>query len=211
MNSKKTEIAFSNRYLYYYASIIKRLYGFVIRRGNDQPDERYIGHIGEQPQRQELPSDPTPPNALKPGRKGLPAVREIILFRFRKRLLFAYCRESLTRQVSEISAQTEDNRHIRFHKTNLIYLTGNTIQNDGKVLSQYAQAVRALSQQIDLKTIWELASESNAALPFNDIADLYWTDRHIDPTRWLALYLHLNQNCPYFTSQTHSYAPTSHA
>ena len=66
MNSKKTEIAFSNRYLYYYASIIKRLYGFVIRRGNDQPDERYIGHIGEQPQRQELPSDPTPPNVHIP-------------------------------------------------------------------------------------------------------------------------------------------------
>lgn len=210
MNSKKPEIAFSNRYLYYYASVIKKLYGFVIRRGDNLPDERYVGHIGEQPQRKDLPSDPTPPNAIKPGREGLPAIGEIILFRFRKRLLFGYCRESLSRQVSEISVQTEDNRRIRFHKTNLIYLTGNTIQTDGKALLQYAQTVRALSQQIDLKTIWELAAESTTPLSFNDITDLYWPDGRIDPTRWLALYLHLNQNCPYFTPNNESYTPTSH-
>jgi exoribonuclease R len=51
MNSQKPEIAFSNRYLYYYASLIRKLYGFIIRRGGNQPDERYVGHIGEQPQR----------------------------------------------------------------------------------------------------------------------------------------------------------------
>ena len=208
MKLQKSEIAFSNRYLYYYASLIKKIYGFVIRRGEDQPDERYVGHIGEQPQRKELPSEVVQ-NLLKPGREGLPVVGEIILFRFRKRLLFGYCRELLSRQVSEISVQTEDERHIRFHKTNLIYLTGITIQNDGKELYQYAQTIRTLSQQINLKTIWEIASESETPLTFDDITDLYWTDENRDPTRYISLYLHLHQNCPYFTPNQNTYIPTS--
>lgn len=210
MKQQKQEIAFSNRYLYYYASLIKKIYGFVIHRGENLPDERYVGHLGEQPQRKELPSEMVQ-NNLKAGREGLPVVGEIILFRFRKRLLFGYCRELLTRQVSEISVQTEDERHIRFHKTNLIYLTGITIQNDGKELYQYAHTIRTLSQQINLKTIWELASESDISLTFDDIADLAWADQNIDPTRHLSLYLHLHQNCPYFTPNPNTYIPTSQA
>ncbi len=96
MNKHRQEIAFSNRYLYYYASLIKKLYGFVIRRGGNQPDERYVGKVGEQPQRKELTNDATPPDALKLRQEGLPAVGEIILFRFRKRLLFGYCRDLFT-------------------------------------------------------------------------------------------------------------------
>ncbi len=208
MKLQKQEVAFSNRYLYYYASLIKKIYGFVIRRGEDQPDERYVGHIGEHPQRKDLPSEVVQ-NPLSPGRDGLPVVGEIILFRFRKRLLFGYCRELLSRQVSEISVQTEDERHIRFHKTNLIYLTGITIKNSGKELYQYAQTIRTLSQQINLKTIWELASESKTPLTFDDISDLYWTDENRDPTRFVSLYLHLHQNCPYFTPNQHTHIPTS--
>ena len=208
MKLQKLEIAFSNRYLYYYASLIKKIYGFVIRRGENLPDERYVGHLGEQPQRKELPSE-IAQNTIKAGREGLPIEGEIILFRFRKRLLLGYCRELLTRQVSEISVQTEDERHIRFHKTNLIYLTGITIQNNGKELYQYAHTIRTLSQQINLKTIWELASESDATLTFDDIADLTWADQNIDPTRYVSLYLHLHQNCPYFTPTSNTYKPTS--
>ena len=209
MNSNRQEIAFSNRYLYYYASLIKKLYGFVIRRGDNQPDERYIGQLGEPPQRKELTNDATPPDALKLRQEGLPAVGEIILFRFRKRLLFGYCRELFSRQVSEISVHTEDDRHLHFHKTNLVYLTGITIQNDGKELYQYANTVRILSQDIDLKTIWELASESNTPLTYQDIADLYWPNDQRDATRELALYLNLHQNCPYFTPTQNTYTPTS--
>lgn len=208
MKSHKQEIAFSNRYLYYYASLIRKLYGFVIRRGDDQPDERYVGHLGEQPQRKELPSE-AHPKTLQAGRNELPVANEIILFRFRKRLLMGYCKEVHARQVSEVDVQTEDERHFRFHKTNLIYLTGITVQSDAQELYQYARTIRDLSQQIDLKLIWELALESDTALNFDEIAELYWTDQQLDPTRWLALYLYLNQNCPYFTPTQDLYAPTS--
>lgn len=209
MNSGKQEIAFSNRYVYYYASLIRKIYGFVIRRGENQNEERYVGHLGQHPERREPTHGPAPAHALKPGRDGLPAEGEIILFRFRKRLLLGYCRESLGRQVSEISAQTEDDRHIRFHKTNLVYLSGIPIQSVGNKVSDYARSIRSLSQQIELKTIWEIASVPKTALTFVDIADLYWTEENIDPIRWLSLYLHLHQTCPYFIPRQDAYVPAS--
>ena len=47
MQKSKREITISNRYLYYYASLLKRIYGLIIRNEHkNQPDERYIGPPG---------------------------------------------------------------------------------------------------------------------------------------------------------------------
>ena len=201
MQKSKREITISNRYLYYYASLIKRIYGLIIRNEHkNQPDERYIGHLDED---SVLSSrDATHTKGRLPG---TPVPDEIILFRFRKRLLLGTCQAVLPRKISEITVLSEDGRHLRFHHTNLVYLTGTSSCDVS--LKTYTMAVRALSREIDLEAVWEIAVESATPLPLSEIADLFY-NTEIDATQWIALYLHLHHACPYFQPQfSNSYSP----
>ena len=50
------EITVANRFIYYYASFVKRIYGFVIRRdGDNVPEEHYVGHFVPRPSRKKVP------------------------------------------------------------------------------------------------------------------------------------------------------------
>lgn len=195
MQKPKREITISNRYLYYYASLIKRIYGLIIRNEHkDQPDERYIGRLDEDT----IPSsqDATHTKGRLPG---TPVQDEIVLFRFRKRLLLGTCQAVLPRKISEISVLSEDGRRLRFHHTNLVYLTGTS--SCDVPLKTYSMAVRTLSREIDLEAVWEIAVESATPLPLSEIADLFY-NIEIDATQWIALYLHLHHASPYFQPQS---------
>ena len=196
MQEPKREITISNRYIYYYASLLKRIYGLIIRNEHkNQPDERYIGHLDED----EIPSS-------QDGRlPGTPVRDEIVLFRFRKRLLIGTCQAVLPRKISEITVLSEDGRRLRFHHPNLVYLTGTS--STDVPLKTYAQTIRALSREIDLEAVWEIAVESATPLPLLEIADLFY-NTEIDATQWIALYLHLHGDCPYFQPQaSDAYSP----
>lgn len=201
MQKPKREVTVSNRYLYYYASLVKRIYGLIIRNEHkNQPDERYTGRLDKDSAKspQEVPH-------TKSRLLGTPVQDEIVLFRFRKRLLIGTCQAVLPRKISEIAVLSEDGRHLRFHHPNLVYLTG-TSSNDVP-LKTYAMTVRALSREIDLEAIWEIAVESETSLSLSEIADLLY-DTKIDATQWIALYLHLHHACPYFQPQAaSSYSP----
>ena len=154
MQKPKREITISNRYLYYYASLLKRIYGLIIRNEHkNQPDERYIGHLDED----------AIPSSQEEGRlPGTPVQDEIVLFRFRKRLLLGTCQAVLPRKISEITVLSEDGRRLRFHHPNLVYLTGTS--STDVPLKTYAMAVHALSREIDLEAVWEIAVESATPL-----------------------------------------------
>ncbi len=201
MQKSKREIAISNRYLYYYASLIKRIYGLIIRNEHkNQPDERYTGHLDEDPLLSSRDATHT-----KGRLPGTPVRDEIVLFRFRKRLLLGTCQAVLPRKISEITVLSEDGRRLRFHHTNLVYLTG-TSSNDVP-LKTYSRTVRTLSREIELEAVWEIAVESAAPLSLSEIADLFYNTK-IDATQWIALYLHLHYACSYFQPQfSNSYSP----
>lgn len=201
MQKSKREVTISNRYLYFYASLVKRIYGLIIRNEHkNQPDERYTGHLDE---------DGIPSSQDAPHTKGrlpdTPVQDEIVLFRFRKRLLIGTCQAVLTRKISEIAVLSEDGRRLRFHHPNLVYLTGTSSRD--VPLKTYAMTVRALSREIDLEDVWEIAVEAATPLPLSEIADLFY-DTEIDATQWIALYLHLHGTCPYFQPlSSNSYSP----
>ena len=197
MQKSKREITISNRYLYYYASLLKRIYGLIIRNEHkNQPDERYIGHLDE---------DGIPSSQEEGRLPGTPVQDEIVLFRFRKRLLLGTCQAILSRKISEITVLSEDGRRLRFHHPNLVYLTGTS--STDVLLKTYAMAVRALSREIDLEAVWEIAVESATPLSLTEIADLFY-NTEIDATQWIALYLHLHGDCPYFQPQfSNTYSP----
>ncbi len=201
MQKPKREITISNRYLYFYASLVKRIYGLIIRNEHkNQPNERYTGRLDEDG----IPISQDAPHT-KSRLPGTPVQDEIVLFRFRKRLLLGICQAVLSRKISEITVLSEDGRRLRFHHTNLVYLTGTS--STDVPLKTYTMAVRALSQKINLKDVWEIAVESATPLPLSEIADLFYNTK-IDATQWIALYLHLHHACPYFQPQSsNSYSP----
>ena len=201
MQKPKREITISNRYLYFYASLVKRIYGLIIRNEHkNQPNERYTGRLDKDG----IPSSQDASHT-KGRLSGTPVQDEIILFRFRKRLLIGTCQAVLPRKISEIAVLSEDGRRLRFRHTNLVYLTG--ISSCDVPLKTYAMTVRTLSREIDLKDVWEIAVESATPLPLSEIADLYY-NTEIDATQWIALYLHLHHASPYFQPQSsNSYSP----
>ncbi len=201
MQKPKREVTISNRYLYFYASLVKRIYGLIIRNEHkNQPNERYTGRLDEDG----IPSHQDAPHTT--GRlPGTPVQDEIILFRFRKRLLIGTCQAVLPRKIPEIAVLSEDGRHLRFRHTNLVYLTGTS--SCDVPLKTYAMTVRTLSREIDLQDVWEIAVESATPLPLSEIADLFY-NTEIDATQWIALYLHLHHASPYFQPQSSdSYSP----
>ena len=201
MQKPKREVTISNRYLYFYASLVKRIYGLIIRNEHkNQPNERYTGHLDEDgiPISQDA-------SHTKGRLPGIPVQDEIILFRFRKRLLIGTCQAVLPRKIPEIAVLSEDGRHLRFRHTNLVYLTGTS--SCDVPLKTYAMTVRTLSREIDLQDVWEIAVESATPLPLSEIADLFY-NTEIDATQWIALYLHLHHASPYFQPQSSdSYSP----
>ncbi len=201
MQKSKREVTISNRYLYFYASLVKRIYGLIIRNEHkNQPNERYTGRLDEDG----IPSSQDAPHT-KGRLPGTPIQDEIILFRFRKRLLLGTCQAVLPRKISEITVLSEDGRRLRFRHTNLVYLTGTS--STDVPLKTYATAVRTLSREIDLEAVWEIAVESATPLPLSEIADLFY-NTEIDATQWIALYLHLHHTSPYFQPQSsNSYSP----
>jgi len=183
MMSQDKQITIANRFIYYYASFIRGIYGFALRRkGKTIPGQRYTGHM----------------KGSGGGKRYTdPAIDEIVLFRYRKRLILGYCRGVPDRLASPVQVVAEDQRHLRFHRHSLVYLTGISVAEDRGALRTFAASVRELSTELDLGTIWDLVREDREALSIQEIADLYW-EGEIDALRWVALYLHLGHACPYF-------------
>lgn len=191
------QITIANRFIYYYASFIRGIYGFAVRReGKDVPGQRYVGHM----------------EAARIGRRDTePAIDEIVLFRYRKRLMLGYCREILDRRrgAPGIQVIVEDHRRLRLHMHDLVCRTGLSVAQDRAFLRTYASSVRELSARIDLKEIWDLVSEGEEVLSIREIADLYW-EGEMDASRRVALHLHLEHTCPYFETQSpDTYVPMS--
>jgi len=187
------QITVENRWIYYYASFLKGIYGFVPRRdGKNLPDQHFYGRLPTAKGRQ---------RTLKPERN------EILLFRFRKRLMLGYCRDVWTkRKRLFMHVATEDHRRLKLHGSNLVFLTGFSVAEDKAFLRTYAESIRDLGAGIDLHEIWDILQGEQERISTKEIADLYWDD-DIDVTRWVSLYLHLDQTCPYFDAlDSHTYS-----
>lgn len=189
----------TNPHIYYYASLVDRIYGFVLRReGKNLPRERYVGRLAQEPRSKELAKYTDFPGSLHARRSGDPAIGEILLFRYRKRLLLGYCQGTLGRTGPRICVLTEDRRHLRFRRDSIVFLTGLTISEDPACFSRYAASARELAEQIDLREVWEVATGETRPLTVADIGGLYWGEP-IDGIRWVALYLCLDHANPYFS------------
>ncbi|MDP6778199.1 MAG: RNB domain-containing ribonuclease [Candidatus Latescibacteria bacterium] len=218
------EITVANRFIYYYANFVKRVYGFVIQReGDNVPDEHYVGHFAPHPRdkrasrrrrRDRHPpvqeefhrqGDPKAPLQVPKGRwQGTPETNEIVLFRYRKRPMLGYCQEL---QRKTLTVVAEDRRCLTVRRRALIYLTGAIASDDSNLFRTYAASVRALSSHIDLEEVWEIVREDGTPLSVSDIGSLYW-DGEIDASRWAALCMHLEAGCPHFTADTNrAYLP----
>ncbi len=207
------EIIVANRFIYYYANFVERIYGFVLRKdGENLPEEHYVGRLrpldrkrrwsGRSARRTSIRSkihrqgDPQNPRPAQKGRWGTdPDPGEIVLFLYRRRLMLGYFLPRV--RGRKIAVIAEDQRRLSLRKNALIYLTGITTSDDPDILQAYAASIRALAAHIDLEEIWEPFKEDPEPLSISDIATLYWEDE-IDASRWIALYLHLRGACPYF-------------
>ncbi|MDA0746720.1 MAG: RNB domain-containing ribonuclease [bacterium] len=215
------EITVSNRFIYYYANFVDRIYGFVLRRdGANLPEEHYVGRLQKAGQisaskrtlslhqKFHQQGDPLHPHLPQQGRHGTdPDPEEIVLFRYRKRLMLGLCIHN--KRGRRIAVRTEDRRSLTIRRNTLIYLTGTRATENPEILSAYAKSIRALARNINLKEIWNLFQDHSEPISIQDLAGLYWTNL-IDASRWVALYFHLESTCPYFNSpDAHTCVPLS--
>ena len=201
------DLTIANRFIYYYANFAKRIYGFVVRReGKNVWTERQVGRLPARkpsawpvPRTQKRRAAPGTPQEQgdKPG--DLPGSGEIVLFRYRKRLMLGYCRKGSARTVSVVS---EDRRRLHLSASMLIYETGIRLYKDGDALTSFVDSARELSSNVDLQEIWELLTGDQETLTISEIASLYWNGA-MDTLRWVALYLHLEDTSPYFEARKH--------
>jgi hypothetical protein len=212
------EITVANKFIFYYANFVDKIFGYVVRRdGQNIPEEHYFGRISEKigqvkgRARRKRPSlrlplfhrqgDPQDPERSgRDGWKNVPENGEIILCVYRKRLLLV-CFEGVIRR-GKYSVVTEDRRQVVLRASSIIYLTGVSVGNNAGVLATYASSVRGLAGHIDLQEIWQLFHSERKSLSISDLATLYW-EGDVDPSRWLALYIHIDENCPYFITTDH--------
>ena len=201
MTTTEREITVSNRFIYYYANFMKRIYGFVLRRGwKNVPGERHTGHLDEV--RGKLGSGAARAEALS----GTPAGGEVVLFRCRKRLILGRCQ---TVQGDDLWVVAEDGRRLRVDRHAITYRTGFRVSGEGGEFQAYAGSIRSLSTHIDLRETWEIGSEAAAEMTAEEIAELYW-EGEMDASRWAALSIHLDAACPFFGARHgDTYVPLS--
>ena len=98
---------------------------------------------------------------------------------------------------NRISVVAEDGRRLIIRRKSLVYLSGVGVRDNRDFLRTYGASVRALAKHIDLREIWHAFKDDHSVIGIPDIGALYWGDDP-DPSRWLALYIHLDSACPYF-------------
>ncbi|MDE2998300.1 MAG: RNB domain-containing ribonuclease [Gemmatimonadota bacterium] len=205
------EITVSNRFIYYYANFVDRFYGYVLRRdGRNVPHEHYVGRMDEsrpssRSRRGKQTSNPAVRRRWRELRlPQLPSARErssetvpgeIVLFLYRKRLMLgAYSHWIWGNRICIVA---EDGRRLVIRRKSVVYLSGVGARDNRDFLGTYGASVRALAKHIDLREIWHAFKDDHAVIEIQDIGALYWGDDP-DPSRWLALYVHLDSACPYF-------------
>ncbi|HCR18233.1 MAG TPA: hypothetical protein DIU35_12190 [Candidatus Latescibacteria bacterium] len=200
-----------------HANFVEKIYGFILGRdGSNIPEEHYVGRLRETvPRRKDRSKIPTRPLGAPEFQKqgaplqpdisnrerlsGSPKIGEIVLCLFRKHFLVGCLVE--TRRNGRLVLVTKDQRNIVVRRNTIVYLTGVSVGNDRGVLHTYASSVRGVAEHIDLVEIWQLFRRENKALTISDLAaTLYW-EGEVHPSRWIALYIHLESICPYFESR----------
>lgn len=122
------EITVANKFIFYYANFVEKIYGYVLRRdGSNIPEEHYVGRLREtvprRKGRSKIPTrplgapefhkqgDPLQPDISKRDRwSGSPEIGEIVLCLFRKHLLVGCLVEA--RRNGKLVLVTEDQRNI---------------------------------------------------------------------------------------------------
>ena len=204
------EITVANRFIYYYANFMDRFYGYVLRRdGRNVPNEHYVGRMEESGRSsRSRPGKKTTHPAVRrrwrelrlpesPSRDGLSetAAGEIVLFLYRKRLMLGAFSHWV--RGNRICILAEDGRRLVIRRKSLVYLSGAGVKDNRDFLRSYGASVRALAKHVDLREIWQAFKDDHSVIEIADIGALYWGDDP-DPSRWLALYIHLDAACPYF-------------
>ena len=210
------EISVANRFIYYYANFVDRIYGFVTRKdGENVPEEHYVGRIDDLGPRRfrsrhqrgtgrsvrtaiQWQGDPQHPHLVDLGRRGYdPEEQEIVLFLYRKHLMLGSFLQRVRGKYYEILA--EDGRRVAVRKAAFVYLTGVLDSEDGEVLGPYAGSVRELARHIELGEVWSLFKGEQDIVSPTEVASFYWAD-DVDSSRMVALQMHLEQDSPYFES-----------
>lgn len=215
------EITVANRFIYYYANFKERFYGYVLRRdGRNIPDEHYAGRFKESGVSTRSHPDkvssrpitrrrwrelrpPLPPE----GREILAETEpgEVVLFLYRKRMMLG----TFSHRVwgTRICIAAEDGRRLIIRRNSLVYPTGVGVMDNPDFLRSYGASVRALARHIDLGEIWNVFKDDQPVIEISDIGALYWGDDP-DPSRWLALFIHLESDCAYFVrTRLYTYRP----
>ena len=152
------EITVANKFIFYYANFVEKIYGYVLRRdGRSIPEENYVGRLKEMPglgsglgshrirtlansnfHRQ---GDPLHLDiAVKDRWIGIPEKGEIVLCPYRKHFLVGCFQEAMRKR--RYSLITEDHRSVIVRSNSVIYLTGVSVSSDHKVLQTLASSVR---------------------------------------------------------------------
>ena len=211
MKTRKKDITVGNSFIYYYANLIDRIYGLVIRRGGENVvDQHYVGRWPARartrrgsrptPDRAPEPDQPQQVDLLHPapvsrGRWGTDAATdEVVLFRYRKRLLLGRCEDIGKQTVTIVS---EDRRRLRLQRTHLLYLTGHGATYAPSPIDAWAADRREAGTRFDLREVWELARDEGEALRVGEILGLCGLPEN-DSAAVVALCFHLDGACPYF-------------
>lgn len=183
-NLQKQEITVANRFIFYYASLVRRIYGMVSRKdGKNIPGTQVTGSL------------PSLDEDISHG-GPVPNPGEVMLFRYRKRLLFGIPENTHHKTVT---LWAEDGRRLHVAERGLVHgcrIDAETAED----VRGYARTVRALADEIDLRDVWTLTRDTGEPVGFDEVAGFLWGER-VDSTQTAALHLGLYR-CPYFEQVT---------
>ena len=110
-----------------------------------------------------------------------------------------------TPEGSRLRIATGRNRETQLATNRVIMATGVVVSGEEEV-EEFRQRCDALASDIDLAEVWELVQDEFTTIGLDDLADLYWGTAK-DPSRVVALLVHLHRESPYFDAAEDGYAP----
>ena len=87
-----------------------------------------------------------------------------------------------------------------------IVLSTQVIVDDDQQVADFRKQSEDIAADVDLAELWEVVSDEQAAMPFDDLAELYWGS-DATPTQQVALLLCLDRDSLYFVDSKAGYTP----
>ncbi len=199
MKFGKWEIVITNKFVYYYADFLRRIYGLVIRHLTPKGEDiRYVGHL------------PPPPSAVKRpkilhGEGYISIIKErgsikvspgdLVIFRSGKHLQVGCCL-SIDIRSGKVAVSAPGLGEVELPPGRITFSL-KCGQTPKMAVEDFLDSSGELSEKIDLSEVWSLFKDRSEGLHFRDIAELYW-GRKVSDLECAAMLFHVDKNSPYF-------------